>query len=618
MASTQETSDDLKLEDVADNPTLSSAFYTFLEEDGGFQPYFDFWMDMRKFHRWTSEEKRKRSPTLVNLHFEGALSCVVTASERGRVKTEPVKVLESVEGRLVSVLFDCLKRFQTSPNFPQTSALSSTSAPLTSSSPPISPPNRPSSPPSCIADFSSRKPLPPPSSASPARSPMGPPPSSPPSSKPLLYSLDEIKKLKFKEVLKDQALLHLFQAFLCEELADENLLFYQELQIYRDLEGGEEEHLTKSQEISTVFFSDSSPHAFFCTAAEKESMEELKGTKRMFEVIEGRVLMELSNHFRRFVSSGKLSRALSSSPLSSPAASPLSSPLSSPPYSPPSSPPSSPPTSSLSSKKNKRKSRTASSDADSGALSPRSKKHNHAPTSPYSPPLSSSSPDGDSGGPASPRLFSKKNKKSRSTASLSINNLINKKSPLPPPESLTGEGGTMVVKKLKLKDVFADDYLLFVFEKYVEAEMAGELMLFWKEIRVYRGLGGEGERKEKRDDVWELFFKDKSPHRMFLTGLEREELEEKKKGGEVGVDLFLNVESRVWRELSDVFRKLIASGKLLATIETDHKAWQVKNRAASPPPRFVLVCCLLFVVCCLLFVVVVVGGSLLFLQKMFN
>ena len=128
-----------------------------------------------------------------------------------------------------------------------------------------------------------------------------------------------IKKLKFKDVLQDPILLPKFKAFLSDEMADENFLFYQELEIYRNLDN-EEERLKKSKQIHQTFFSDSSSHAFFCTAAEKQSMEELKGTTRMFEVIEGRVIMELSNLFRRFVSSGKLASALpsSSSPLSSP------------------------------------------------------------------------------------------------------------------------------------------------------------------------------------------------------------------------------------------------------------------------------------------------------------
>ena len=157
-----------------------------------------------------------------------------------------------------------------------------------------------------------------------------------------------------------------------------------------------------------------------------------------------------------------------------------------------------------------------------------------------------------------------------------------KKSPVPPPELYVGEGGAAALKKIKLKDVFGDEYFSYAFEKHVDSEMAGELLLFWKETRVYRGLEGEEERKEKRDDVWELFFLSKSPHRMFLTGLEREELEEKKKEGDVAVDLFLNVESRVWRELSEVLRKIIGSGKLLAMIESDHKAWTQKDRASSP------------------------------------
>eukprot|EP00009_Paramoeba_aestuarina_P015154 CAMPEP_0201540196 /NCGR_PEP_ID=MMETSP0161_2-20130828/70814_1 /ASSEMBLY_ACC=CAM_ASM_000251 /TAXON_ID=180227 /ORGANISM="Neoparamoeba aestuarina, Strain SoJaBio B1-5/56/2" /LENGTH=529 /DNA_ID=CAMNT_0047947647 /DNA_START=893 /DNA_END=2482 /DNA_ORIENTATION=- len=113
--------------------------------------------------------------------------------------------------------------------------------------------------------------------------------------------------------------------------------------------------------------------------------------------------------------------------------------------------------------------------------------------------------------------------------------------------------------------------------------MAIELIHFWKETRVYRGLNSLEARIEKRDDIWTLFFFDKSPHRMHLTGAEREELEGKKKGGEAPGDLFLNVESRVWMELSDVLRKFIASGKLATTIEADRQAWETP---ASPTGTF--------------------------------
>ena len=138
------------------------------------------------------------------------------------------------------------------------------------------------------------------------------------------------------------------------------------------------------------------------------------------------------------------------------------------------------------------------------------------------------------------------------------------------------------LKKLKLRDVFADPTLSRIFSNYIKQGMATENLMFWTNAFEFRSLQDEKAKREKVNQIWEMFFDDSSEYAFLLTGAERELLDNYRLGDHLPQNMFECVESRVYLELSNNLRGFVSSGKFFeaisAEVEEERKKEQAKEQ----------------------------------------